>query len=474
MKRISITFIMAISLAASVHAQEVLTLDRCYSMALENNKELKSAKVTLEKTGYDKKSAKSLFFPDISLVAGDMYGFGSNTLTIPGGKLPIYTLDPSTGTYVPNVTPNPDGSYTMNQYADFPDMKIKYEINNVFMGGIMLKQPIYMGGKITSAYKMSKIGEQIASQNVRLTESEVIVETDNAFINAVKAKEMCKVAGKYNEMLTELLKNVEGAYKHGMKTKNDVLKVQVKQNESILMMQKAQNAFKLAKMNLCHIIGMDMETDIDVAYDNMITENAATVGGDISARPEHEILSNKVELAKQNIAFTRSDFLPNIALSGGFAYANGVKIAGNKLMDNTTGSVMLTLNIPVFHFGEGINKVKAAKAEHQIAMLEQSNLNEKMELELAQARNNLEESEIEMEITQKSLKQAEENMKMSKQQYEVGMELLTNYLEAQSIWQQAYADEINARCSHFIATSKYLKASGLLDKSITEKRQNSN
>lgn len=62
MKRISITFIMAISLAASVHAQEVLTLDRCYSMALENNKELKSAKVTLEKTGYDKKSAKSLFF----------------------------------------------------------------------------------------------------------------------------------------------------------------------------------------------------------------------------------------------------------------------------------------------------------------------------------------------------------------------------------------------------------------------------
>lgn len=151
----------------------------------------------------------------------------------------------------------------------------------------------------------------------------------------------------------------------------------MKQNESILMMQKAQNAFKLAKMNLCHIIGMDMETDIDVAYDNMITENAATVGGDISARPEHEILSSKVELAKQNIAFTRSDFLPNIALSGGFAYANGVKIAGNKLMDNTTGSVMLTLNIPVFHFGEGINKVKAAKAEHQIAMLEQSNLNER-------------------------------------------------------------------------------------------------
>lgn len=470
MKRIYITLLTAVSLTASMQAQEVLTLDRCYSMALENNKELKSAKVTLEKTGYDRKSAKSLFFPNISLVAGDMYGFGSNSLTIPGGKLPIYTLDPSTGSYVPNVTPNPDGSYTMNQYADFPDMKIKYEINNVFIGGIMLKQPIYMGGKITSAYKMSKIGEKIASQNVRLTESEVIVETDNAFINVVKAKEMCKVASKYNETLTELLKNVEGAHKHGMKTKNDVMKVQVKVNESILMMQKAQNAFKLAKMNLCHVIGKDMNADIDIAYDNLKAEKVVPGEGDISARPEHEILSNKVELTKQQIAFTRSDFLPNIALSGGFAYANGIKVAGNRLLDNSSGTIMVTLNVPVFHFGEGINKVKSAKAEHQIAMLEQSNLNEKMELELAQARNNLEESEIEVEITQKSLAQAEENMKMSKQQYEVGLEMLTNYLEAQSIWQQAYADEIDAKCAHFLATTKYLKASGLLDKSIMEKR----
>ena len=336
----------------------------------------------------------------------------------------------------------------------------------------MLKQPIYMGGKITSAYKMSKIGEQIASQNVRLTESEVIVETDNAFINAVKAKEMCKVASKYNETLTELLKNVEGAYKHGMKTKNDVLKVQVKVNESVLMMQKAQNAFKLAKMNLCHVIGKDMNEDIDIAYENLKAENVNSGSDDISARPEHEILSGKVELAKQQIAFTRSDFLPNIALSGGFSYANGIKVAGNKLLDNTSGTIMLTLNVPIFHFGEGINKVKSAKAEHQIAMLEQSNLNEKMELELAQARNNLEESAIEVEITQKSLAQAEENMKMSKQQYEVGLEMLTNYLEAQSIWQQAYADVIDAKCAHFLATTKYLKASGQLDKSIMEKRLN--
>ena len=462
MKRISITFIMAISLAASVHAQEVLTLDRCYSMALENNKELKSAKVTLEKTGYDKKSAKSLFFPDISLVAGDMYGFGSNTLTIPGGKLPIYTLDPSTGTYVPNVTPNPDGSYTMNQYADFPDMKIKYEINNVFMGGIMLKQPIYMGGKITSAYKMSKIGEQIASQNVRLTESEVIVETDNAFINAVKAKEMCKVAGKYNEMLTELLKNVEGAYKHGMKTKNDVLKVQVKQNESILMMQKAQNAFKLAKMNLCHIIGMDMETDIDVAYDNMITENAATVGGDISTRPEHEILSSKVELAKQNIAFTRSDFLPNIALSGGFAYANGVKIAGNKLMDNTTGSVMLTLNIPVFHFGEGINKVKAAKAEANIARFQLAEAKEKIQLQVNQSAFKVNEAAKKLVMAEKNLEKADENLRYATLGFEEGVIPASNVLEAHTAWLSAQSEKIDAQIDVKLTDLYLKKATGEL------------
>ena len=123
------------------------------------------------------------------------------------------------------------------------------------MGGIQVEQPLYMGGKIRAAYKMSLLGKEMAQLSETLTASEVIVKTEQAYAQVIKAKEMKKVADKYNAVLTELMKNVESAHKHGLKPQNDVLKVQVKLNESELNIRKADNALRLATMNLCHYIG---------------------------------------------------------------------------------------------------------------------------------------------------------------------------------------------------------------------------
>ena len=83
--------------------------------------------------------------------------------------------------------------------------------------------------------------------NETLTATEVILKTDQAYALVVKAKEMKTVADTYHAVLAELQKNVESAYKHGLKPQNDVLKVQVKLNESELGIRKAENALRLAK-----------------------------------------------------------------------------------------------------------------------------------------------------------------------------------------------------------------------------------
>ena len=110
------------------------------------------------------------------------------------------------------------------------------------MGGIRVEQPLYMGGKIRAAYRMSVLGKEMAEMNEALTATEVILKTDKAYALVVKAQEMKKVADKYNAVLRELLSNVESAYKHGLKPQNDVLKVQVKLNESELSIRKERPA----------------------------------------------------------------------------------------------------------------------------------------------------------------------------------------------------------------------------------------
>ena len=492
MKKTLITTILSMLLGCFTVelAAQSLTLVECRQKALEHNKSLSSAKIRLEQTTFDMKAYKANFFPQFNVFATDFYSTANGDFTIDGGQLPIYNFVEAAGQYVPNVTVNGDGSYTLNQYADFPSQSMKWKLKNVFFGGVSVMEPVYSGGKISTAYKMSKLGINMAEENIRLTESEVMVRTDEAYYLAIKAKELGDVARSYKALLEELKKNVEGAFRHGMSTRNDVMKVQVKLNEAELSIQKADNGYRLALMNLCHIIGMPLDSPIDLAdmkkSEAALDETGAVSGAtlesvlesasepasgaehslqgvaDISARPEYAILQQKTELARQQIKLTQSDYLPNVALGAAYTYANGGELAGKKLLDNGAATVGVAVRVPIDLFGGATNKIRSAKASYQIAQMEQQDLNEQMLLELAQCQNSCTEAQTELQLCEVALAQAAENMRLSKQQYEVGFEPLADYLETQATWQQCSANLVNARCQLQLAKVKLRKAAGKL------------
>ena len=439
---------------------QTLTLDECIDKALEYNKSLSSAKLKLDQTTFDMRSYKANFYPQFNLMALDFYSTAKGDFTIEGGHLPIYNYVESAGKFVPNVTMNADGSYTLNQYADFPSQTMKWKLKNMFVGSFSVMEPVYSGGKISTAYEMSKLGVNMAAENIRLTESEVIVKTHEAYYLAVKAKEMGEVTRSYKTLLDELKKNVEGAFRHGMSTRNDIMKVQVKQNEAELSIQKADNGYQLALMNLCHIIGLPLTSEVEVVKPDVPANALLPV--EKGERPEHVILDNKTELARQNVKLTKSDYLPNVAVGATYSYANGGELAGKKLIDNGSASVGVVVKMPLDIFGGATNKVRSAKAAYQIAQLEQQDFDEQMELEWAQCRHLYDEAQTELNLCQVSFEQASENMRLSKQQYEVGFETLADYLETQAQWQQCNAALVNARCQLQLAYIRLLKASGKL------------
>ena len=456
---------------AGAYAQEGarnITLQQAREMALEHNKEIAKSKLTLEQTRNDAKAYKTNFFPRINVTLADLYSTYKGDLTIAGGHLPIYMMNPATGTYLPNVSMGADGNYILNQYADFPSQKIDYKIGNIFLATVSLTQPIYMGGKITAAYRMASRGAEMAEENIRLTESQVIVQTDEAYMQAVLARQLADVARSYKQLLDELLKNVESAVNHGLKTRNDLQKVQVKLGEAELAIIRADNATRLSTMNLCHLMGLPLETQLTPQPPLGGEMDAAVLplkgdGGAVAARPEAAILQAKTDIAKQQIKLTRSDFMPQLALFAGYSYANGVKVSGSRLLDSGAAAVGATLKLPIVTFGERIYKARSAKARYQIAQTEQQNLTEQMQLELAQADNNFAEAQTELSITERNLEQAEENMRLARKQYDVGTEPLSQLLDAQAQWQQASANHVKAKCQLQVAYTKLLKAGGRLN-----------
>lgn len=467
MKKMMITLLSFMLVCVTAKPQQqVLTLEECLHKALEYNKSLSTAKLKLEQTTFDMKSYQANYYPKINLLATDFYSTANGDITIAGGHLPIYNYVESAGQFMPNVTMNADGSYTLNQYADFPTQTMKWKLKNFVIAGVSVVEPIYAGGKITTAYQISKLGVKMATENIRLTESEVVVKTHEAYYLAVKAKELGDVARSYKTLLEELKKNVEGAFRHGMSTRNDIMKVQVKLNEAELSIQKADNGYRLALMNLCHMVGMPLDSKIDVLTTTSdkqdLTAHVQQGNVDIASRPEYSILENKTELARWQVKLAKSDYLPQVMVGATYTYAHGGELAGKKLLDDGAASVGIAVKMPLDLFGSTSGKVRSAKAAYQIAQLEQQDLNEQMRLELAQCQNIYDESQTELQLCEVSLQQAAENMRLSKQQYEVGFETLSDYLETQALWQQCHANLVNARCQVQLAHTKLLKASGKL------------
>lgn len=303
----------------------------------------------------------------------------------------------------------------------------------------------------------------MAELSENLTENEVIVEVENAFAQVVRAGELGEVAKRYNALLQELLDNVQKAYKHGLKSQNDILKVSVRLNGSELKLRQTENALRLATMNLCHVIGAPLLTRLTVAEEDiMVVPDRADSMASIAGRPEFAILERKVELAGEQVKMERSDFLPNVAVAGTYSYVHGFEVNERTLFHKPDIGVILSVAVPLFHFGEGVNKVRAARMEQERIELEREDMEEQMGLELTQAANNLDEAFLEVALTEKSMLQAEENLRTSRREYEVGLESLVNYMEAQALWQQAYADRVDARCRLFLSGTRYRKAAGQL------------
>lgn len=444
---------------------EVLSIERCRELALQNNKERKSSLLETQAAEYGRKAMKAQFLPDFSLKAFSVYdsadqGFALDMTGVKQG------LANAVGEAVQAGVLGMNQAQWLQQYAgQIPSSiePLKYRMDWMYGGAVVMKQPLYMGGKIRAAYRMADMAVGLRREGERLTEASVIQKTDEAYAKVVNAVELEQVALKYQEMLAALEAQVASAVKHGLRMESDRLKVKVKMNEVALQLRKAQNGVRLAKMNLCHVTGLPLRQDICVSSEYPAVDAALQLQtDDVSLRPEYAMLEAKVKIAGEQVKMTRSEMLPQLALLAKYGYAQGVKVNGRPLMEGWDFAGGVTLNVPLYHFGEHANKVKAAKVKQEQASLERDDVTEQMLLDLTRAANNLDEARLEVELSESAMREADENVRLSQQQYHAGLETLTDLLESQALWQKAYESRVNARFQFYLSSVDYLRASGLL------------
>lgn len=464
-----ITTTLSLLLAGQVCAQEpvtVLSLDSCRALAMRNNKELRMADSRQEAARFERKAAFTKYLPRVSATGAYMYTSKEISLLSDEQKEKLGHI----GSAVAAVAPPLQGlAGTLDGIGNSLTEALHTDTRNMGAVGLVLTQPVYMGGKIAAYNRITRYAEQVAERQHDLALQEVVVEVDEAYWQIVSLQSRKQLAESYLELVRKLDSDVQQMIHEGFATKADGLSVKVKVNEAQVALIQVDNGLALSRMLLCQLCGLKTDTHVALADEKKDSGLPDPVPADADVqtafdrRPELDMLSLSADIHKEKIRLARAGFLPTVALTGGYMASNPSVFNSFERKMKGLWNVGVMVNIPLVTFGERAYKVKAARAEATAALFRLEETREKVELQVNQNRQKVQEAAERLHTARRSCEEADENLRYATLGLSEGVIPVSNVLEAQTAWLKSHAGHVAAQIDLRLANLYLLKSTGNLD-----------
>lgn len=442
-----------------------LTLDSCRALAMVNNKELRMHESEQKAAYYERKSAFTKYLPRVSATGAYMHTSKEISLLTDEQKDKLGSLGATLGAMVPQL----DGKQSaLNGVGAGLVDALRTDTRDMGAVSFMLTQPLYMGGKINAYNRITRYAEQAAMRRHDLTLQEVILDVDKAYWQIVSLQSKKQLAESYLKLVEKLDSDVQQMIKEGIATKADGLSVRVKVNEAKVTLIQVDNGLSISRMLLCQLCGLELNTPVTLADEGegdrktMPQPQRVNVETAFDRRPELDMLSFSKKIYDEKVKVARSAFLPNVALTGGYAMTNPSVFNSFERKMNGMWNVGVVVNVPLVTFGERIYKVKAAKAEADAAALKLSETREKVELQVSQNQQKVDEAAERLHTALRSQEEADENLRYANEGLKEGVIPLSNVLEAQTAWLKSHSEQVEAEVDLRLANLYLLKSAGML------------
>ena len=477
-KKVLMLGLLSLALIDAHAAGNSWSLDSLRARAVSNNKSLLMAGQKKVAASYTRKSAATNYLPKVSATGAYMYTSRELSLLSDEQKHTLSNIGTGLSAMVPNLAPM---SSTINSVGQGVVDALHTDTRNAGIVAVTLTQPIYMGGKIRAYNKITQYAEEAAGTLYDKELQDIIVEVDEAYWNLVALYSKKKLAEGYKALVDKLEGDVEKLVKEGMATKADLLSVKVKVNEAGVTLIQVNNGIELSRMNLCRICGLDMNEPVEVEDAIDEKNQNANIMGQVdmfssksdnlvqqaeSNRKELQALGLQNRIYDEKIKLARAEYLPKVALMGGYLASNPSVFNSFECKMKGMWNVGITLNVPILTWGDRSYKVKSAKAEALMHRYETEEVKEKIELQVNQCRQKLQESMERYQTTLRSVDEAEENLRYANLGMKEGVITLSNVMEAQTAWLKAKSEWVNAQVDVRLANLYLRKAVGSIDTHI--------
>jgi outer membrane protein TolC len=406
---------------------EVWTLERALGEALARNPDARLARHRIAAAQAGLEQANAAFWPRVQFQSS--YTRTDNPMMAFGSILNQSAFSPS---------------LNFNDVPDVDDLNVR---------GVATV-PLYAGGQIRAGREAARANSEAVRRDTEAVRNALGFEVTRAFHTVLKTREFIRAAeaavfsGETNVGVAN--RRFEG----GTLLKTEVLDLEVRLAEAREDLIRAKNAKALAVRALRNLVGIE-GGEFEVAETAPVPTIPAVES--FSARAELAAARQRERAAEEQARGAKGGYLPRVSAFGSLDYDYGWKY------DNGGGSYtaggLLQWNVWDGELTRA--KVREAQANLDSAREEERKLRLALDLELEQARLELQAANERLVVTGRAISQAAESARMTRTRFEEGTALASQVMDAETALVRARVRRAEAEADQRIAVAALRKAVGL-------------
>jgi outer membrane protein TolC len=435
----------------SPYLGRALTLEECVEIALKNNRRRPASRFAVEIAEAQHQQALSAYWPQI------------------GAKVAYTVLDqdpnfifPASTIQTPAISgtvTTPLGPLPVNvpaQSINVPQQNVKLMEQSTLLMSANVQIPLYTGGLRSSLVRQAERGLEVAKQEVRRTDLEIVHDVRRMYYGAVLARELQRLGQEALDRLAVTLELTEKLYQAGSER---VKKTDYLRNKTAVEGLRSATAFlqgnaELAKAALTNTLGIDWRQSIELAADGIpfhaTPGDLATLVGDAyTFSPDWAKLEEGLKAAEAKIDEAFSGHLPKLAIVGMLNRFENASDTGMMTPENKTmWSIGAVMEVPLFDGFRTTAQVSEARARLARLREQQVLLREGIALQVRHVLIQMQSAAAQQRANGEAVRAAEENRDLNERAYQEELVETKDVIESQLIESFVKAQHLKSLYDH--------------------------
>lgn len=321
-----------------------------------------------------------------------------------------------------------------------------------YSAGLSASLELFDGFRRPALNRAASAGTESAEAALVNQEFQVILQTKQAFFNALAAAELVRVSETRIERATQQLKIAKDKLAAGSATRSDTLRALVELGNARLQLLNAQAQLATAEANLGRLVGVDgpVRPVADSSVFRLGELDTAALRDEARRNsPAVRLAEAQARAAAAQVAVSRAQYFPSITASYSQSFA------GNSLDAlNNTWSARLSLSWPLFNGFSRELGLSRSLAAREAAEVQAADARRQVDAQLTQYLAAFNAARQQLVIAEASRAAAEEDLRVQQERYRLGAATILDVLTSQVNLDQAEVDLVQARLNLLLAKAQ--------------------